>query len=77
MNYLSPLIMAYDDTLRDKNEVIRAYEVCLIVLLILVVFALVDAITLKENCKARTIFPCTAKESWSFSFASLEKCKPY
>ena len=57
MNYLSPLIMAYDDTLRDKNEVIRAYEVCFIVLLILVVFALVDAITLKENCKARTIFP--------------------
>jgi len=26
VNYLSPLIMAYDDTLRDKNEVIRAYE---------------------------------------------------
>ena len=28
MKYLSPLIMAYDDRLKDKNEVIRVYEVC-------------------------------------------------
>ena len=38
--------MAYDDTLRDKNEVIRAYEVCFIVIMVLIVFALVIATTL-------------------------------
>ena len=34
MKYLSPLIMAYDDRLKEKSDVIRAYEVRMMTLLI-------------------------------------------